>query len=78
MEVHLTPDLEAELEKLAAASGRRKDELVHDAVAGYCAALAQIRETIDRRYEEFKSGSAELLDGDEALDRLPQKGSHRK
>jgi hypothetical protein len=44
---------------------------------GYCAALAQIRETLDRRYEEFKSGSAELLDGDVAMDRLRKKSSDR-
>jgi len=73
MEVHLTPDLEAELEKLATASGRPKDELVQDAVAGYCAELAQIRETLDRRYDELENGLVKPMDGKEAFDRLRQK-----
>ena len=42
MEVHLTPELEAKLEKLAVESGRGKDELVQDAVTGYFAELAEI------------------------------------
>jgi predicted transcriptional regulator len=63
MEVRLTPDLEAKLEKLATESGRPKDELVQDAVAGYCAELAQVREILDGRYDEIKSGRVKPIDG---------------
>jgi predicted transcriptional regulator len=78
MEVHLTPDLEAKLEKLATASGRPKDELVQDAVAGYCAELAQTREMLDRRYDDLQSGSIKAMDGEEAFDRLRQKSEERR
>jgi predicted transcriptional regulator len=78
MEVHLTPDLEAKLEKLASESGRPKNELVQDAVAGYCAELAQIRETLDRRYDEIKSGRVKPIDGEDAFARLRAKNKERR
>jgi len=37
------------------------------------AELDRIRETLDRRYDELKSGSVKLIDGEEAFDRLRQK-----
>jgi len=78
MEVHLTPDLEAELEKLATASGRPKDELVRDAVAGYCAELSQIRTTLDSRYDDIKSGRVKPIDGEDAFARLRAKNRERR
>jgi predicted transcriptional regulator len=78
MEVHLTPDLEAKLEKLASESGRPKNELVQDAVAGYCAELAQIRETLDCRYDEIKSGRVKPIDGEDAFARLRAKNKERR
>lgn len=76
--MHLTPDLEAKLEKLASESGRPKNELVQDAVAGYCAELAQIRETLDRRYDEIKSGRVKPIDGEDAFARLRAKNKERR
>ncbi len=64
MEVHLTPDLEAKLEKLAAETGRAKDELVHDVVAGYFDELTQVREMLDSRYDDVKSGRVTPIDGE--------------
>jgi predicted DNA-binding protein len=56
MEVRLTPDLEAKLNQLSAETGRAKEELVQDAMAGYLAELSQVRSTLDARYDDIKSG----------------------
>ncbi len=75
MEVHLTPDLEAKLEKLAVESGRPKDELVQDALAGYCAELTNTRKTLDDRYDEIKSGRVKAIDGNDAFALLREKST---
>jgi len=36
MEVHLKPETESRLAELAAKSGRATDDLLEDAMAGYC------------------------------------------
>ncbi len=78
MEVHLTPDLEAKLDKLATETGRAKDELVQDAMAGYFQELAQVREMLDSRYDEIKSGRVGSLDGEESFARLREKSKARR
>ncbi len=78
MEVRLTPDLEAQLEKLASESGRSKDELLQDAVAGYCAELSQVREMLDGRYDEIKNGQVKPLDGEDAFARLREKSKEHR
>jgi predicted transcriptional regulator len=70
MEVHLNPDLQAKLDKLAAESGRPSDELIEAAVAGYCEELAQARETLDSRYDDLKSGRVRPADGEEFFENL--------
>ncbi len=77
MEVHLTPELQAKLDKLATETGRAKDELVQDAMAGYLDELAQVRGMLDSRYDDIKSGKVKLIDGEEAFDRLRQKNEAR-
>ena len=76
MEVRLTPDLEAKLEQLATESGRPKDELIQDAVAGYCAELAQVREMLNGRYDEIKNGRVKPIDGEDAFARLREKSKN--
>ena len=78
MEVHLTPEMEAKLEKLAAETGRGKDDLVQDAMAGYLEEIAQAREMLDRRYEDVKNGKVKPEDGEEAFARLRQKSKSRR
>ena len=73
MELHLTPDLEAKLDQLAAQTGRAKEELVQDAMAGYLAELSQVRDMLDARYDDIKSGRVKPIDGEEAFSRLRQK-----
>lgn len=78
MEVHFSPDIEARLNQLAAETGRAKDEFVQDAMAGYFEALAQVHETLDRRYDDIKSGRVKPIDGEEAFARLREKSEARR
>lgn len=74
MEVHLSnPDLEAKIDQWMMETGRPADELVEDAMAGYLGELAQMRELLDRRYDEIKCGKTQLMDGEEAFVRLLKK-----
>jgi predicted transcriptional regulator len=56
MEMHLNPDLQAKLDQLAQETGRATAELVADAMAGYFEELARVRETLNSRYDDLKSG----------------------
>lgn len=78
MEVHFTGDLQAKLEKLAMETGRSQDELVRDAVVGYVEELIQVREMLDRRYDEVKSGKVKAIDGEEVFAQLRQKSESRR
>jgi predicted DNA-binding protein len=73
MEVHLTAETEKKLKDLAAQSGRGTDDLVEDAMAGYFEEVLQIRETLDSRYDDLKSGSVKPIDGEEAFASLKAK-----
>jgi hypothetical protein len=43
------------------------DELVEDAMSGYLAELSQLRNTLDRRYDQIKNGKVQPIDGEDAL-----------
>jgi predicted DNA-binding protein len=73
MEVHFTPEIQARLDRLAAESGRAKDQLVQDAMPGYLDELEQARGMLNRRYDDLKSGKVKPIDGEEAFQRLMQK-----
>ncbi|HXP86322.1 MAG TPA: ribbon-helix-helix protein, CopG family [Bryobacteraceae bacterium] len=73
MEVHFTPDLEAKLDKLATETGRPTGELVEDVIAAYLDELAGVRETLNSRYDDLKSGRVQPIDGEEAFARLKAK-----
>ena len=78
MVVRLKPETESRLPELAASTGRAADELVEDAMAGYLAELAQLRTTLDNRYDEVKSGRVKPIDGEEAFDSLRSKSKDRR
>jgi predicted transcriptional regulator len=78
MVVHLKPETESRLNELAAATGRAPDDLVEDAMAGYLAELAQLRTTLDRRYDEITSGQTKAVEGEEAFRLLRDRGQDRR
>ena len=74
MQMHFTnPDIQAKLEQWASQTGRPVEELVEDVMAGYFDELAHVRETLDSRYDDIKSGKVKLIDGEEAFARLKAK-----
>lgn len=64
MEIRLKPETESRLNELASKSGRPADELVEDAMAAYLTEVAELRTTIDSRYDDIKSGRVKPLDGE--------------
>jgi hypothetical protein len=70
MEVHFAPDVEKKLNDLAAQSGRRTDDLVQDALAGYFDELVQARDMLNSRYDDLKSGKVKPIDGEEFFESL--------
>jgi hypothetical protein len=78
MEVHFTPDVQAKLDRLVSETGRSANEFVQDAVAGYVDELAEVRATLDRRYDDLKSGSVQPISGDDVVARLRAKSAARR
>ena len=70
MEVHFKPDTETRLHELASTSGRQTDDLVEDAMAGYLAEVAEVRQMLDGRYDDIKSGRVKPIDGEEFFESL--------
>jgi predicted DNA-binding protein len=78
MEVRFTPDLQAKLDRLVTETGRPADEFVQDAMAGYFDELADIRATLNSRYDGLKSGRAKPVSGDEVIARLRARNAARR
>ena len=70
MEVHFKPETESRLTELASKSGRPTDDLVEDALAGYLEEVAAVREMIDGRYDDIKSGRVKPIDGEAFVEEL--------
>ncbi len=64
MEVRFKPETESRLIELAARIGRAPDDLVEEAMAGYLAELVEVRDALDSRYDDIKSGRAKPIDGE--------------
>ncbi len=77
MEVHFKPETESRLNELASKSGRPTDELVEDALAGYLEEVAEVREMLDGRYDDVKSGSVRPVDGEAFFETLRQRENER-
>jgi len=73
MEVHFTPETESRLNELATKTGRPTDALVEDAMAGYLEELAGVRNMLDSRYDDIKSGRVKPIDGETFFESLRQR-----
>jgi predicted DNA-binding protein len=73
MEVHFKPETESRLTELASKSGRTPDDLVEDALAGYLSEVSEVREMLDNRCDEIKSGRVKPIDGEDFFDNLRQR-----
>jgi len=65
VEVRLTPETEKKLKDLSTQSGRGTDDLVEDAMVGYFHEVLEVREMLNSRYDDLKSGKVKLIPGDE-------------
>jgi len=63
MDVHFKPETESRLHELASTSGRPADDLVEDAMAGYLAEVADVRQMPDGRYHAIQPGRVKPIDG---------------
>ena len=77
MEVQLTPQTEQKLTALAAQSGRRAEDLVEDAMAGYFVEVVQVRAILDSRHDDLKSGRVKPIPGDKAEAYFREKSATR-
>ena len=73
VEVRLKPETESRLNELASKSGRPTDDLVEDAMAGYLSEAAELRNMLDNRYDEIKSGRVKPIDGETFFETLRQR-----
>lgn len=73
MEIHLKPETESRLNELASRSGRPADELVEDAMAAYLTGLAGLRNVLDTRYDDVKSGRVAPIDGETFFEDVRQR-----
>jgi hypothetical protein len=74
MGVRIKPETESRLLELAVSMGRAPEDLVEDALAGYLAELAELRTTLDSRYDDLKSGRVKPVDGKAFFESLRQRG----
>jgi predicted DNA-binding protein len=75
MEVHLKPETESRLNELASKSGRPTDELVEDAMAAYLTEVVEVRNMLDSRYDDIKSGRIKAIDGEVFFEDLRRRES---
>jgi len=73
MEVRFKPETEVRLHELASQSGRPTDDLVEAAMASYLAEVAEVRNMLDSRYDDFKSGRVKPIDGEAFFESLRQR-----
>jgi predicted DNA-binding protein len=70
MEVRFKPETQSRLNELASKSGRPTDELVEDAMAAYLTEVAEVRNSLDSRYDDIKSGRIKPIDGESFFEDL--------
>ena len=78
MNVHFNPELQAKIEQWSSETGRPPGELVENIVAGYFDEIAQVRKTLDRRYDDMKSGKVKPIPADVAHTRLMESIDSRR
>ena len=71
--MRLKPETQSRLNELVSRSGRPADELVEDAMAGYLSEVAEVRNMLDGRYDEIKSGRVKPIDGESFFEGLRQR-----
>ena len=72
------PELQSRVDQWVNDTGRPAEELVEDAIAGHLDEMAQVRHTLDTRYDDVKSGKVELVPVDEVRAHFRAKSAARR
>ena len=78
MEVPFSPDEQARISQIASSAGRGVGEFVREVMTGYLDDVAEVREMLDTRYDDIKSGRVKPIDGEEVFARLCRKSEERR
>jgi hypothetical protein len=78
MEVRLQPELAAKVKQWSAETGLPIGDLVEDAITGYFREVEELREMLDRRYDEIESGQVTPLDGPETVRLIKERAAARR
>jgi hypothetical protein len=70
--------VQAKLEQMARATGRRSDQLVENVVTDFFDDITFTRETLDRRYDDMEGSKVTAIPGDEVFARLRAKSAARR
>jgi hypothetical protein len=74
MEFHFKPETESRILETAAKMGLTPEDLIEDAMAGYLAEVAELRATLESRYDDMESGRVKLVDGEAFFESLRLRG----
>ncbi|HVR27787.1 MAG TPA: hypothetical protein VMU26_31205 [Candidatus Polarisedimenticolia bacterium] len=61
------------MNELASRSGLPTDDLIEDAMAGYLQEVSEVRQVLDSRYDEIKSGRVKPVEGEVFFESLRQR-----
>jgi hypothetical protein len=64
---------ESRLNELASRSGLPTDDLMEGAMAGYLQEVSEVRQVLDSRYDEIKSGRVKPVEGEVFFESLRQR-----
>jgi hypothetical protein len=78
MEVQFRPETESRLHELMTRTGQSAADVLEDALAGYLVEETEVREMLDSRYDDIKSGRVVPLDGEEVFRQLKQMSGERR
>ena len=72
------PELQSRVDQWVNDTERPAEELVEDAIAGHLDEMAQVRHTLDTRYDDVKSGKVKLVPVDEVRAYFRAKSAARR
>jgi predicted transcriptional regulator len=78
MDIQLTPEVQAKLDRLAAETGVARNEFVQDALAGYFDELGEVRAIIGRRFDDVKSGRVTAIPSEQVASRMSGLSTSRR
>lgn len=73
MNIHVNDALAKRLNDLAAASGRKADDIAQDALVGYLDEVSELRQRLDARYDDLASGRVTPVSAEEAKAHFAEK-----